>query len=469
MTHRHILIPIALILIAAPVRADHDAIDEAFVKLAPRILDRLQARGAQNVGVLKFLVQRGDSQPDDAVGELNMGLADRLEAALILADNNEKLGIIERASLAVVANNNRLANHRTEEGRQAFFGDTYRLAWGDKKVKPSAFVTGLAQISRDLKSVTMKLQLFGEDGSVESIGEPIIVPATRRTLVEAGYSYVLTERTAPSLFDGARGSRTNKGAVVKIKAEDEAAALSQTVSLHDSSKTEGVRFTAADALRDSPVRLTVLYNGKPAPVEKDHVREPLESDRVTFLLENTDNKSSYAVVLKVNGKNTLFSEDLEAGQCLKWVLAPGAKLVVAGFQEDDRKATPFKILSARESEENTFRYGDLTGTVRLVAFRGETVTEDPSAVEKKDLEPQHVTLAAVARGSKGLKKGEDRPGSLAALKADLLGREKQTEGMRGVIDKSSRKEDRPIQRVYFQSLPTVAVADITIRYYSTRK
>jgi hypothetical protein len=469
MNARHVLLPIALLVLASPVHAHHDAIDQAFVKVAPQILDRLHSRKAQNVGVLKFLVKRGDSRPDDAVGELNMGLADRLEAALILANTNEKIGIIGRASLAVVANNNRLANHRMEEGRQAFFADTYRLAWGDKKVKPSVFVTGLAQIAKDLKTVTIKLEMFGEDGRIESVGEPIVVPTTRRTLVEAGYSYVITEALMPSIFDGARGSRTNKGAVATVKAEDEAAALTQTIALHDPTKTEGVRFTAAEALREAPIKLTVLYNGKPAPVEGDRVREPKETERVTFLLENTDPKTAYAVVLKVNGKNTLFSEDFEASQCLKWVLAAGEKLEVTGFQDDEMKANPFKILSARESEESTFRYGDLTGTVRLIAFRGETVSEDPSAIEKKNPEPDQIALAAVARGTKGLKKGEDRPGSLAALKADLLGRESELEGMRGVIDKSSKKEDRPIQRVYFKTLPTVAVADITIRYYSGKK
>jgi hypothetical protein len=457
------LLAFALLAVAAPARADHDAIDKAFVKAAPQIIDRLKERKASSVGVLKFLVQRGEAKPDDSVGELNMSMADRLEAALLLANPDEKLGIIERASVAVVANNNRQANQLTEEGRQAFFGDTYRLAWGNKKVKPSAFVTGLATIAKDLKTVTIELVMFGEDGQVERIGEPIVVPAARRTLVEAGYSYVLTEKAAPNIFDGARGSRTTKGTLAKIKDEDEAAAVSQTTC------QDGVRFTASSAINDSPVKLTVLYDGKPIAIDGDRVPEPRDSDRVTFLLENSDQKFAYAVVLKVNGKNTLFLEEAEAGQCLKWILPPRSKLEVRGFQEDESKAVPFKILSVRDSEENVFRYGDLTGTVRLIAFRGEQVSEDPSAIEKKDAEPQELHMAAVARGAKCLVKGEDRAGSLAARKADLLGREAQLDGMRGVIDKGTKKEDRPIQRVYFRPLPTVAVADITIRYYSPKK
>src|SRR5262249_12108704 len=238
MTARLLLIPAALLALAVPARADHHAPDEALDKVAPQVLKKLKACKAENVGVLKFLVQRGDGKPDDAVGELNMGLADRLEAALILHNPDEKIGIIDRASLAVVANMNRLANHRTEEGRQMFFGDDYKLAWGNTKVKPSAFVTGLAIIGKDLKSVTLKLEMFGADGQVEAVGEPIVVPTTRRTLVEAGYSYVLTEKMKPDIFDGARGSKTNKGAVAQVKAEDDAAALEQALALNDPTKTE---------------------------------------------------------------------------------------------------------------------------------------------------------------------------------------------------------------------------------------
>src|SRR5437868_4967033 len=101
MTIRTLLVSLAIFALAMPARADHDSIDEAFAKAAPQLLNKLKARKAKNVGVLKFLVQKGEAKPEDAVGELNMGLADRLEAALILANESEKFGILDRASLAV--------------------------------------------------------------------------------------------------------------------------------------------------------------------------------------------------------------------------------------------------------------------------------------------------------------------------------------------------------------------------------
>ena len=161
------------------------------------------------------------------------------------------------------------------------------------------------------------------------------------------------------------------------------------------------RFTAQDALRDCPVRLTILYNGKPVPVEGDRVVEPKEKDAVSFRLENTDPKFLYAVVLKINGKNTLFGEDLEAGQCLKWILPPGAKLGILGFQEDDKSYREFKILSAKDSDEATVRYGDLAGMLRMIAYRGEQSEGRPSGDREERSEPRTTMLAAVSRGSKG--------------------------------------------------------------------
>ena len=363
MNSRPFLALAAILAIVLPARADHDIIDENFKKVAPEILDKVRATNAKNVGVLKFLVQRGDSKPDDAVGELNMGLADRLEAALILASPNEKIGIIHRASMAVVENMNRNANHGTCEGRKALFSDDYPLAWGSKKVPASAFVTGFATISKDLRKITIQLEIFGEDGVVERLGEPIDVPTTCRSLVEAGYSYVLTEAAAPNIFAGARGGLKNKGTALKLKAEDEVAALGQALALNDPMKTDGVKLTAATAVTECPVKLTIKYNNEEVQVEGDRVREPGEKDKVTFHLKNTDPAVMYAVVLKVNGKNTLFSEDAEPAQCLKWILPPGGSVDVIGFQDDNADAIPFKILSSKESEENVVRYGDLGGTL----------------------------------------------------------------------------------------------------------
>jgi hypothetical protein len=448
------------------VQARHDTIDEAFEKAAPALLAKLKERGATNVGVLKFMVQKGTAKPADAVGELNQGLADRLEAALILASDDDRFGILHRANYAVVANKNRLANHLTEEGRQSLFGDKYPLAWGNKSVAPSLFVTGLAQISPDLKSLTITLSAFGENGRLEPIVEPLQVATTRRTLVDAGYSYVLTPRKQPELYDGSRGGTKSKGGVTKVHEEDDKISLDEILVINSPVVPEPKKFTAESALQESPVKLTIKYADEVIPVSGDRVREPNEKDPVSFIIENSDPRETYAVVLKINGKNSLFGEEGDPARCMKWILAPASKVEIKGFQEDNNHIAPFKILSTKESEENVIRYGDLVGTLRLVVFRGEQVKEDPSEVERKEMAPRATLLAAVARGAFAPSKDEDKPGSLTALKADLLGREKGLEGARGVVGKADQKEEHLIERIYFKPLPSVAIVDATIRYYT---
>src|SRR5271170_8428959 len=78
-------------------------LDTALSTNAPKILKELRQREYKNVGVLKFLVADGDGQPRGNVGSLNRTLADRLEVALALANDDPQFGIIIHAS-DVVAN-----------------------------------------------------------------------------------------------------------------------------------------------------------------------------------------------------------------------------------------------------------------------------------------------------------------------------------------------------------------------------
>jgi hypothetical protein len=89
-------------------------------------------------------------------------------------------------------------------------------------------------------------------------------------------------------------------------------------------------------------------------------------------------------------------------------------------------------------------------------------------VEEVEPENRQVVLAAVSRGAQTKSNGS-RPGSLARLQAMLKGVDADGEGARGVIDKGSKKEASPLQRVPFKSLPSVGVADITLRYYTPKK
>src|SRR5206468_1477319 len=60
-------------------------------------------------------------------------------------------------------------------------------------------------------------------------------------------------------------------------------------------------------LANSPLKWTVLYNNKPVVVNGNTVPEPAATDAVAFHVQNPGS-GTYAVVLLVNGENTLYAE-----------------------------------------------------------------------------------------------------------------------------------------------------------------
>src|SRR5690348_10758970 len=85
-----------------PARAAQaDNLDAALRRNAPSIVKYLRAKGYHEVGVLKFLVARGEGKLSDNVGTLNRSVANRLEVALVLALTDGKVGIVTHASDAV--------------------------------------------------------------------------------------------------------------------------------------------------------------------------------------------------------------------------------------------------------------------------------------------------------------------------------------------------------------------------------
>src|SRR5262245_43467061 len=110
---RPLIALIALALAVSQVRAAGDPLDEALLERAGSIIGELKKRGFSNVGVVKFLVRHGDGESSDDVGDLNLTLANKLEVALILANTDDKFGVIDKASEQVVREKLLAANHRS--------------------------------------------------------------------------------------------------------------------------------------------------------------------------------------------------------------------------------------------------------------------------------------------------------------------------------------------------------------------
>src|SRR5262245_22479511 len=108
---------------------------------------------------------KGGMEPiTDRAGPLNLTIADRLEIALVLANEFDKpLGIVHSAS--TVASRLKGASHLNPEGRRKLSEARYPLAWGDEQVSPDAFLTGVVTVSSDLRKLTVDVLAFDNTGS----------------------------------------------------------------------------------------------------------------------------------------------------------------------------------------------------------------------------------------------------------------------------------------------------------------
>jgi len=446
---RPLALAVVVALTLAPPAPGSDTLAEALQEKAPAVLAHAKKKGYANLGVLKFLVRRGDGPGRGDAGDLNLSLANKIEVALILANADERFGIIDKASEFVDREKMTSANHRTAAGRKAFFARKFDLAWSRDKVEPAAFVTGLVTLSDDLSRMTVTLQVFGKTGAVEELPGEIAVPTDPETLGQAGYSYAVAPARRKALVAGD---------------PPPAADMRRAEAIEGAVKAAG-RDTFAP-LADSPVRWTVLYNGKPAAATGDTVPEPAADDKVEFVLANPG-PGTYAIVLLVNGENTLFQERAAPLACRKWVLAPGTEVTIRGFQADADTTAPFRVLRPDEPEPESVRYGPNAGTFRMVVYHGTTSADAPRQGEVVGGPSAAALAIAKTRGT--TRPAGVKPQSLKALQADLRGRAKAADGARGYVVKGGTAERNETEGVYFTPSSDTPVADVSLRYFAPKK
>ena len=446
-----------------PARADFDDLDARLREQAPKIIEYLQKNNCENVGVLKFLVDRGDGKASDNAGPLNAGIAGRLEVALLLSLRDEKPGVVYQAN--EVAAKIRGASHLTAEGRQKFFRRPYVLAWGEpgRTVQPDRFLTGLVSLSKDLRQTTVRVDAFDRDGKLDEGIVTFAIDTPPRVLAETGYSYLITPKSNPELFKGIRGSFK--------KSEIQKTVVDQTIQ-YTSSQGNGGGATPPSIEKDAPIKVAILINGAEVPVADGAIPEPKEGDRLVFRLENVSD-SVQGVVLKVNGENTIFREKFDGKDCYKWILKPGEKVLVAGFQKTPMLRDDFRIQTPEESQAGEVNYGPFAGTFQAMAFRGKLLApgEKPRPIKTESKEEEALASAAISRGSVQFSDDDNgqkpRPQSLAELQEQLKGREKSASDGRGMVGTGAEKESE-IKKVTFEADPPEAVMNYTIRYYKPK-
>ncbi len=412
-----------------PARAaEAPSLERGLVGQAPGLIKHFKANGYENVGVLKFLIAReGAKSFSDNVGTLNLMIARRLEVALVLANEPKKpVGIIRNAS--AVAARTRGANHRTPPGRKKLFGADYPLAWGEAQVKADAFVTGTAEISKDLRKLTVSLFIFDKGkNKLEQVGEDFAVRIDARKLTEMNESFALR-----GLFD--EGEAVETAALIK-----------------------GKKAPHPLARDTSPVRLTVLYDGVPVKVEyrdgRAFIPEPRKGQEVAFRLGRDKSKARYGAVLKVNGENTVGRERQPDQHCRLWVLDAGkGPYLIQGYQIDAKTRKNFRVLSGSESKAREMNYGADVGTISLTVFR------------ERQKEEVHDPLEARAKRDARVADRASLPANKATykeLRAELL--REANEETRGLIGEGEKVASK-VRVVPFHPGPT-PVMSVTIVYY----
>lgn len=426
---------VGTVLATSSVRADN--LDERLLQEAPKVMKFLQTHQYQSVGVLKFRVELGRKPASFNVGAINSNMSRRLQNALILVDDPEKpVGLLEDPNQVAAAK--KLPSYLTPAGREALFHTTFPLAWGQNSAKPDAFVTGLVKVDPNMRKGRVTIESFDARSPKMSEVCQFDFDTDRSVLSDLGQGFLVARRG------------------IKATEEDEDKAAAQDAANRDDKKTQGSPLESPD----NPVQLEIRYDGSPQQVANDPsspgelmVAEPQERQAVAFLLKNVSNER-VGVVLKVNGRNTLFEEEEEPGQCTKWILDPGEQLEVKGFsQRDDKREIPFKVLSAGESE--AVAYTDNLGIIQLCVFR--SGGEQMQISRKASLRGLSTSRAAKTARPATLRELQKRTATATKVRSNRGVLEKDLDAVAKVQDFKTVDFPHPTQ-----------VADLKIRYYKPR-
>jgi hypothetical protein len=314
-----------------------DRLDQELPAKAIGLLKVLKKRDYKTVGVLKFRVKQGTQPANFDAGMLPSVLTTGVENALIVENGKDAPLDIIREAGKVVAGQKKHGSYLTESGRAALFEYDYPLAWGDRQVKADAFVTGVATI-------------FPGKGTMRVAFE--VIDGKTKKLEQVDSFEVRTDRSV--LADLCQGFALNRGQIRRAGPGDDPDSDADKDAARRGERKEPPKRD------DLLVELEILYDGEKQLVEPHsmkggqyQVSQPRENQVVTFALKNVSDLK-VGVVLAINGRNTLYNEPVHQyrpEECSRWILEPGKRSEIVGvYQEDDKKAVPFKVLPEEDSD-----------------------------------------------------------------------------------------------------------------------
>jgi hypothetical protein len=353
------------LVFAAPARADQ--IDRVIVQDAPFITQAVRDLKVKNVSVLKFRVKFGEAPPAFQGGTEGIEMLHRLENILVLGldPDNPAYTVLAKAGQAATAASKagKVAfDWSTPEGRKRLFELKLPVLWDDRELRTAdAFITGTVLVAKDFRDVKIELIAFtkADPTTLKTLrliqdninGTPKGIHTDRAMLASLGQTFSTTRRL-PQTVQSRSFIAANEEAVRDALNRENA---------------QGAATTLPDA---GPVKLEILYDGKPAIVEPDEqskgefkvaFRIPKGSagQRVTFTLENTST-DKLAVLLCVDGKNTiaingesLDVRDKPPAQFRMYVLDAKMKYEIPGFLTDAASGavTPLVVAERQKGAE----------------------------------------------------------------------------------------------------------------------
>ncbi len=414
---------VAMFFGARQARADH--IDEKLTENAKDLVKELQDKGFKNVGVLKFLVKKGKAPTDGNVGAMNMNMAERLENALLLGNNEYKpLGIIANAT-QYAAKADAKFSVKSVESRKAIFTHKYPLAWGKEQVFADAFITGTVDLSVDMKTATIDVGYFDRTGVIHRLSK-FDVKTDRDILSDSGQSFAIARRGLKKRsLDDLDNDAANSAAQA-----DSGKPVNQQLSKDSES---------------APIKVEILYNGVSQNISADDASAgemklgtPAKGDTVAIQLTNTTSQK-IGVVLKVNGISTLDNETGEDASNRKWVLEPGKPYQIQGFYVAD-KVNIFQVL---DDNESAARMADeaWAGKARAGYIDVSVFSEGPAP--NPDSDTMKVGRGISLRNPTAKSRSLNHPATAAEAKKKAR---ELTMKKRGLIDKGTNQQDSVLER-----------------------
>lgn len=384
---RRWLFALGLVALGVPSVARADALDRELLKQSPVIMGKLAQRNKnyKNIAVLPFKVEKGTRSASYHGGPIATGITTRLENCLIMTQKvkagETPIGIIrDAAGVASAAKVKGYTSSTTQ--RMRLFNLTYPLAWGNARVKPDVFITGVISNMTNRRKTTVYIKCFDKNSQV--IGGVVQLhtlcsftfDTDRAMFRDLGYHYALNRR---ALARNVTPKKRDEIAADQIEKQEKGQQPAQG--------GQGAQAEAHDTDNIAGFKFEIYYDGKKQTIRKlaeqgsqaksglyqvDPV--PDGTKKVEFrLTRNTDEEKTLGVVVKVNGKSTFQEEEVDSLQCRKWLYAKkwtGKTDVFEGFYAtgSDKNVKKFIVLSPTELKEREKELGQRVGWIDVDVF-----------------------------------------------------------------------------------------------------